>query len=224
MKKTHKKKTRSAHVHRKPRKTNVEVFKNAEKWKQKLSSRLQKKPSKAKRKPREQSDKEYSAESKYKSNKISCWELTDIAHEKRFEKHWQDNFYELTIPLPPRLKLATKRYLYYHDVYNSQLFEIYDTGSRLYLMRWAGPSPKSSGDEAGQVPFMVLWNEFVLGFETKKYKRVYLHPDEEEMREFLQKLHYAEKIEGGNDYKYEKWYIHKPEEYSSGEIGTCNKL
>lgn len=200
------------------RKGSVEILKAAGRMSGKLSPRSWQKTSKSAQMLRKKSDNTSSGDECYKSDKICCWELTNIVNDEKFEKYWQDTNYDLIVPLPKRLKFAHKRYLYFHDVYNSQLFEVYDTGSRVYLMRWTGPSPADKiKNDIGVVsrPFMTLWEEFVSKFEPGKFKRIFVHPEENDMREFLEELRYVELLESGNDYEYEKWYVHNPEEYSS---------
>lgn len=202
-----------------PRKGSVEMLKAAGRVSGKLSPLSWQKNSKSVQLLRKRRDSNPDIHEYYKSDKICCWELTNIANAEKFEKHWQDCHYDFNIPIPKRLKFARKRYLYFHDVYYSQLFEVYDTGSRVYLMRWAGPNPLYTVDGGNNCmspePFMMLWDEFVCRFEPGKFKRVFIHPEENDMREFLEKTRYAELIESDNDYTYEKWYIHNPEEYSS---------
>lgn len=189
----------------------------------KLRDKLSPRKWRNKNKIEEKSDFEFASipsSSSTEKQPICCWELTDINDKflSQMKSRWQSSKYIEKIKLPKRLKYAKPRYLYKHDEEYAQIFEIYDTGKRLYLLRWAGPNPLevyTRSDGKSFCPFNSLWHEFVNRFEPKTPKRVYVHSEEIAMDSFLHKLRYAQQDEEKIGDGYELWFIHDPENYTS---------
>jgi len=123
---------------------------------------------------------------------LQVWkEIEEVDYE--YDYLMQDRFYKMPIVLPDWIYPCKIRYIdYYHSVH-SQLFELFDNNSHIYLVRWGGPLPTDwySGKNKYTQPFGILWHEFVYNFERKRKKRVLIHPEEYKMRRFLKKLDYV---------------------------------